>query len=567
MNINHLKIGTRLGICFAIIIFLSFSATGIAMWRLHLTAIETQKMMTEPLTKERLISDWYRYIQSAVRRTTAIAKSSDTSLVSFFADDIAATSKGASDSQKSVEQLLTTDKEKALFNAISEKRKIYVTARDAIVKAKEENRTEDANRLIEGTFLPAAKSYQELIQELLEDQRKNINVTAAEITASYNNSKLLLLSLSLAALLCGIGCTWILARSLLRQLGGEPNYAVGIVHQIATGNLTVDVQTSDGDHSSLLFAMKSMRDSLAAIVGNVRAGTETIAAASDQITAGNLDLSARTEAQASSLEETAASMEELNSTVRQNADNARQANQLAASASEVAVKGGHVVAQVVDTMHAINSSAGKITEIIGVIDSIAFQTNILALNAAVEAARAGEQGRGFAVVATEVRNLAQRSAAAAREIKVLIGDSVDKVGTGSKLVAQAGTTMEDIVTSVQRVADIMREITSASQEQSQGIAQVNQAINQMDDATQQNASLVEEAASASTSLQDQARHLTGIVSVFRLETMSAPPSAASPTRLQKYKQPAHQLTPNKAVRQPKKLANGAAKIDDEWDEF
>ena len=567
MNINHLKISTRLGICFAIIIFLSFSATGIAMWRLHLTAIETQTMMAQPLTKERLISDWYRYIQSAIRRTTAIAKSSDTSLISFFADDIAATSKGATDSQKSVEPLLSTEKEKTLFNAIAEKRKIYITARDAIVKAKEEGRTEEANRLIDGTFLPAAKAYQELIQELLEDQRKSINVTAAEITANYNNSKALLLSLSLIALLCGIGCTWILARSLLKQLGGEPTYAVGIVHEIATGNLTVDVQTDNGDQNSLLFAMKSMRDSLATIVGNVRAGTETIAAASDQITAGNLDLSARTEAQASSLEETAASMEELNSTVRQNAENARQANQLAASASEVAVKGGHVVAQVVDTMHAINSSAGKITEIIGVIDSIAFQTNILALNAAVEAARAGEQGRGFAVVATEVRNLAQRSAAAAREIKVLIGDSVDKVGTGSKLVAQAGTTMEDIVTSVQRVADIMREITTASQEQSQGIAQVNQAINQMDDATQQNASLVEEAASASTSLQDQARHLTGVVSVFRLNTMGALPSAASPVRLQKYSQTTQSLTPKSSAQQPKKLSNGAAKNEEEWDEF
>ncbi|MBC7681600.1 MAG: hypothetical protein H7172_04645, partial [Ferruginibacter sp.] len=270
------------------------------------------------------------------------------------------------------------------------------------------------------------------------------------------------------------------------------------------------------DGASLMFAMSGMRDSLALIVNQVRQGTDTIATTSDQIAAGNHDLSRRTEQQASALEETAASMEELTSTVKQNADNARQANQLAVSASNIAVRGGSVVAQVVGTMGAINTSSRKIVDIIGVIDGIAFQTNILALNAAVEAARAGEQGRGFAVVASEVRSLAQRSAAAAKEIKTLIGDSVDKVEEGSKQVAEAGRTMDEIVGSVKRVTDIMAEIEAASKEQALGIEQVNQAITQMDQVTQQNAALVEEASAAARSLQEQASSLAEVVGVFQL---------------------------------------------------
>src|SRR5512147_2697308 len=264
-----------------------------------------------------------------------------------------------------------------------------------------------------------------------------------------------------------------------------------------------------------------MNDSLVRVVSQVRSGTDTVATASSQIAAGNLDLSSRTEEQASSLEETASSMEELTSTVRQNAENAKQANQLAISASDVAGKGGAVVSQVVTTMDAINEASRKIVDIISVIDGIAFQTNILALNAAVEAARAGEQGRGFAVVAGEVRNLAQRSAAAAKEIKTLIGDSVEKVEGGSKLVAQAGQTMEEIVTSIRRVTDIMSEITAASVEQSQGIEQVNTAITQMDEVTQQNAALVEEAAAAAEALEEQAQNLSAAVNVFKVAAASA----------------------------------------------
>ncbi|HEX8955422.1 MAG TPA: methyl-accepting chemotaxis protein [Burkholderiaceae bacterium] len=330
-------------------------------------------------------------------------------------------------------------------------------------------------------------------------------------------------ALALGAVLFIIGLT--IARSMLRQLGEEPDYAADVTRAIAAGDLTGEINVKHGDQSSLLYSIKNMRDAIANIVGQVRIGTDAITGASSEIAQGNMDLSARTESQASSLEQTAASMETLTDTVRQNADNARQANQLALSASDVAVKGGAVVTQVVETMGSINDSSKKIVDIIGVIDGIAFQTNILALNAAVEAARAGEQGRGFAVVATEVRNLAQRSAAAAKEIKALIGDSVEKVEAGSKLVDQAGATMSEVVESIRRVTDIMAEITAASAEQTSGIEQVNQAIGAMDEVTQQNAALVEQAAAAAGAMQDQAASLAQVVSVFKLAgTHSAAPA-------------------------------------------
>ncbi|EZP40333.1 methyl-accepting chemotaxis protein [Janthinobacterium lividum] len=318
----------------------------------------------------------------------------------------------------------------------------------------------------------------------------------------------------------------LMLRRILAQLGGEPDYAAAIVAQIAQGDLTTHIDTRPGDTSSLLMAIKAMRDNLAHLVSQVRTDAESISTASGEIASGNHDLSARTEQQAGSLEETASTMEEMTSTVRQNADNARQANQLAISASQVASQAGGVVSQVVDTMGAINASSKKIGDIIAVIDGIAFQTNILALNAAVEAARAGEQGRGFAVVASEVRNLAQRSAAAAKEIKQLIDSSAEQVGAGEKLVALAGETMEKVVSSVQHVTDIVAEISSASAEQSAGIEQINQAIVEMDNMTQQNSALVEQASAAAQAMNEQAAGLAQIVSVFKVGAVAGAPRPA-----------------------------------------
>ena len=361
--------------------------------------------------------------------------------------------------------------------------------------------------------------------DLEEQLNKDSAAEARALTGSFFAWMLALCAFAVAA---GALAAWYISRSLLRQLGGQPGYAAYIAGRIAAGELGVRIRTAPGDRSSLLFAMQGMRDSLVDIVSQVRAGTLTIANASTEIAAGNHDLAQRTERQARTLMDTAASMEELTGTVRQNADNARQANVLAESASQVAVRGGAVVAQVVETMASINESSKQVVDIIGVIDTIAFQTNILALNAAVEAARAGEQGRGFAVVATEVRNLAQRSAAAAKEIKALIGSSVERVDAGARLVDAAGSTMDEIVGSVKRVTDIMAEISAASAEQSADIGQVNLAIGRMDEATRQNATLVEQAEAAADSLQDEAAALAQLVSVFKmaqpeLQTVALPP--------------------------------------------
>ena len=373
--------------------------------------------------------------------------------------------------------------------------------------------------------------------------------------------------LCLGAIAIGMVAAWRISHGLLRQLGGEPDYAAAIAGEIAAGNLAVNIAIQPNDRSSLLHAMRGMRDSLVAIVSQVRAGTQTIATNSREIAAGNLDLSNRTEQQAGSIEETATSMEQLTGTVKQNAEHAIEANELALSASGVAVKGGAVVAQVVQTMAAINDSSKKIVDIIGVIDGIAFQTNILALNAAVEAARAGEQGRGFAVVATEVRSLAQRSSQAAKEIKSLIDDSVERVDTGARLVDEAGATMQDIVDSVKRVTDIMGEISIATREQSSGIEQVNQAIGMMDQVVQQNAALVEESASAAASLEEQASGLSQVVSIFKLDEAQLPPAAPVPVApVRKAVAAAKPVAKAPAKPAPKKLAR-ATPADEAWEEF
>ncbi len=367
----------------------------------------------------------------------------------------------------------------------------------------------------------------------------------------------------------------LIARVIARSVSVPLSHAVTIAQRVAKGDLTSDFNiVGNSEAAQLMRALKEMNDSLLVIVGNVRSSIDSIDAASRDIAQGNSDLSSRTESQASSLEETASSMEEITSTVKQSTDNARQANALVLSASDVAVKGGNVVSQVVHTMGEINDSSRKIVDIIGVIDGIAFQTNILALNAAVEAARAGEQGRGFAVVAAEVRNLAQRSAGAAKEIKALIGDSVDKVNVGNKLASDAGLAMDEIVTSVKRITNIMSEIVQASQEQGTGIEQINQAITQMDDVTQQNAALVEQAAAASESLNRQASALSHAVAIFKLRegrqaaTQSVARSSA-PKKIQGKPTKTALVRPQpQTTSSPMKSLSAATKAEkDDWEEF
>ena len=380
----------------------------------------------------------------------------------------------------------------------------------------------EAQRLVVEKIRPLSVPTERGVDALVKLQIDEAQKEYARAVARYATIRMIsIAAIGSGLLLAGLlGIT--LVRSIGRQLGGEPGEAAELARSVAAGDLSVQVRVRQGDATSLMAQLQAMQNSLAKVVGNVRQSSESVATASAQIAQGNNDLSQRTEEQASALEETAASMEQLGATVKQNADNARQANQLALSATTVAVRGGEVVGRVVDTMKGINDSSKKIADIIGVIDGIAFQTNILALNAAVEAARAGEQGRGFAVVASEVRSLAQRSAEAAKEIKGLIGASVEKVEGGSRLVTDAGKTMTEIVSSVQRVSDIIGEITAASAEQSDGIGQINGSVTQLDQMTQQNAALVEESAAAAESLREQAVRLAEVVSTFKLGSPTNP---------------------------------------------
>jgi methyl-accepting chemotaxis protein len=511
MKIRNLHIGTRLGLGFGLVLVLLVMLALASVSRMANIQISLDKVINENNVVIKELNDMRQSVMIMAVAVPNVAMMTNEDEVTAEVKQIDAAVAEYKQSVAIVSSVIKSDAGKALLTKIAAGQAATAPGVEKAVALA--RRHGDAIPFLLSTVVPNQRNWLGAMDEMLKVQDKLAKEVSAEANSAYDNAVMLIIILTGAALLLGALIAWYVTRSITTPLRG----AVNIARRVADGDLTTQVLVEAKDETGqLLQALKDMNESLVRIVGEVRVGTDMITTASSEIASGNMNLSSRTEDQASSLQMTASSMEELTSTVKHNAENANQANKLAASASEVAIKGGAVVSQVVDTMGSINASAKKIVDIIGVIDGIAFQTNILALNAAVEAARAGEQGRGFAVVASEVRSLAQRSAAAAKEIKTLIGDSVEKVDAGAKLVDQAGLTMNEIVTSVRRVTDIISEITAASHEQTAGIEQINQSIIQMDDVTQQNAALVEQAASAAASMQEQARNLSQVVSVFKL---------------------------------------------------
>jgi methyl-accepting chemotaxis protein len=521
------SVRSQLRLAFTIVIAISFLSAGLAVWRLKALAQDTQDLVTQPLAKERLISGWLENLSTAVKRTAVIARSNEPELATYFEGDAKQTAALSTDYQKQVGALMASAQEKAVYDEIGAARKLYTDDRNRVMQLKADGKNAEALAQYEQSFAPHSKAYVAKVQELLTLQQRAIDARANDMLAGARHSQNVQIMLSLAALVFSIAAGALFARALFRRLGGEPAQAASVVAEIAAGNLQVPITLASGDQDSLMANMLRMRDSLAHMVGQVRESTLTIAGSADHIAGEARDLSGRTERQAASLEETASSMEELTQTVAQNADSAQQANALAEEATRVARQGGAMVEQLVTTMGSIDESSKRITDIIGVIDGIAFQTNILALNAAVEAARAGEQGRGFAVVASEVRNLAQRSAGAAKEIKALIEDSTRRVEQGATLAQQTGATVGGIVSGIERVTTIMGDIVASSREQASGISQVTNTVSQMDQATQQNAGLVEEAAAAAGALQGEAARLGELMAMFRVGD-GASASAGSP---------------------------------------
>ena len=528
MKLSNIKIGFRLGLGFAVVVSLLAIVSSIAILRISGINQLNDRILDDRYLKVMLAKQIQFEVNSQARNLrNAIISHAKPEEVSFSIGKMEASVAKVDELMRKLDAAISSDKGKQLFAKMSEARAAYGTVRKATAKLLADGQAEAAGTYLIKDGRPIQNAFFDAIESMAEFQDGRMRADAKQAHDEGDAAVALTLALAVAGCVTAVLIGVLITRSITRPI----NQAVQLAQTVAAGDLSSTIEVHGRDEVALLLqALKQMNVSLQQMVGQVRGGADEIATATREVAHGNMDLSTRTEQQAGALEETASSMEELTSTVKQNSDNARQANQLAVSAADVARKGGQVVSEVVTTMAAISASAGKISDIIGVIDGIAFQTNILALNAAVEAARAGEQGRGFAVVATEVRNLAQRSAAAAKEIKTLIGDSVDRVAVGNKLVVQAGSTMDEVVSSVQRVTDIMAEISEASSEQEAGIAQINEAISGMDAVTQQNAALVEQAAAATAALQEQAAALSSVVGAFKLsgDGQTARVAAAAP---------------------------------------
>ena len=464
-----------------------------------------------------------------------------------------------------LDKTLTEPKDRALLQKVKEQRALYLAGQDELIKLVKSDQPDQSREFLNTKLRPELETYRSVVTALVDHEEQAITEAGQNAQTTASNARTVLIALGIGALLLAIGLGWLISRSLTRELGGEPSTAAEVARAVAAGDFTQSIAVKDGDTTSLMAQLAAMKEGLAQVVAQVRRSSESVAMASSEIAQGNQDLSARTESQ--------------------NAESASQANALARSASDVAVRGGEVVGQVVETMKGINESSQRIADIIGVIDGIAFQTNILALNAAVEAARAGEQGRGFAVVASEVRSLAGRSAEAAKEIKQLISASVERVEQGSAMADQAGETMTEVVQSIRRVTDLMGEINAASSEQASGVAQVGEAVTQMDQATQQNAALVEEMAAAAGSLSSQAQELVQAVAVFKLDASQSGASAystptarpapnAAPVRIPApaRKPTAFKAAPAKpaalqAPNPPKPVKTASAGAEDDWESF
>ncbi|MFG6460144.1 methyl-accepting chemotaxis protein [Roseateles sp. DXS20W] len=512
MNMQSLRIGTRLALGFGLVLLLLAVAVGLSYQQMSKVGPHID-LLIELQRRQDVAQDWRTQTQLNVTRTDAVARAGGSGPVAeFFSPVIKTTSGKITELQESLAKAEDTDKGKALLDTIASSRKAYVDIRNGVFAQLKAGEAEAALQVLEGKMRPASDTYVKAISDMADYQGERVRDSTRGVLEAARRTQVLMVTLCAICLSLGVAAAWLITRSVVRPLRA----AIHEAKEVGQGDLSRDIRSDGADETAQLTqTLASMQQSLRHLVGSVRNNADEVSTASAEIAMGSNDLSARTEQQASAIQQTAASMEQLSATVRLNADNAGQADQLAADATEVARQGGEVVGEAVQRMRGIEESSRRIADIIGTIDGIAFQTNILALNAAVEAARAGEQGRGFAVVAGEVRTLAQRSAEAAKEIKTLIGDSVERVEQGSALVNRAGETMQQVVTSIGRVAQIVREISSASREQSTGVSQVGEAISLMDQATQQNAALVEESAAAAESLRHQADALVKLVSTFK----------------------------------------------------